>query len=463
MKKNTDYEKLQNHYPLLKKHIAVRVNKGRCIVSNHRTGTAYLENPENFVLLSLCDGTKKLAEVLELHKNIFSVSSNKDDTQLKDFFTKNGSIIDYYENKQAKRAVFHPAHLKNIDTWQYSPLRDEYPHKLTIVLTECCNHTCDYCFKSCDSSKKPELKVSDWMRVIEQAHDIGVQEITFTGGEPFLYKDFLSLIAHCTKRGIYTRISTNGTLLDKNTIRDLKHAGAEYIHLSLPAISEPAYDKITGSKKDLEKVVEAVRQLKHHGFYIRAKMVLTPNNVEEVDKLIDFCAAEGIDFLHLAPYILTENSRFGRQLILAEDSLLKIKNIAEEKQKQYKNIVISDIPLSSLKWQDQQCITKCGGIKDSLTILSNGDITFCEALGNLKEFILGNVCTHTLSEIWFSPNPDNITCPDGKNLEPSCLACEYLNQCQTGCFVFSHMQSKNPWSMDPRCFRFQGTQNIFTL
>lgn len=449
------------NYPLLKRHVNIRISKNRYIINNCRTGDSYLENQKNFLLLLLCDGSRTLEEILEIYKGIFSLSLEEAQEQAEEMLTKYGEAIDYYEAGQKKRHILNLALFQKSATWAYSPLRDEYPYRLTIVLTECCNHKCNYCFNSCDSRRHQEVNIADWFRVINQAGDMGVQEITFTGGEPFLYKNFITLIEHCTKKGIYTKISTNGTFLKEDTIKKLKDAGAEYIHLSLPSVSEAVYDKITGSTQDLMKVKQAVRQLKQHGFYIRAKMVLTPQNADEVERLIEFCADEGVDFIHLAPYILTENSRGGRQLLPNEDVLLNIKRIADEKRKKYKHIVISEVPIASLKWSGPQNITRCGGIKDSLTILSNGNITFCEALGTLKEFILGNIHDNTLWEIWNSHKPDLITIPNQKALDRECTECKYFHQCQTGCFVFSNMQSNNPWSIDPRCFRFSDDHNIF--
>ncbi len=461
MREKDNLNNLMQLYPLLKKHKNIRVSKGRCLIYDHRTGEAEWESLQNFVLLSLFDGTRKLAETAELYQDIFSCPSADFRRQLERLLAKHDNSIAYHAEEQPKRTFFQLSLLKNTDRWTYSPLRDEYPHKLTIVLTECCNHQCDYCFKSCDSSRGQELSAEEWLRVIDQAQQMGVQEITFTGGEPFLYKDFLKLVAHCSEKGIYTKISTNGTLLDKDAIRRLKQSGAEFIHLSLPCVSEELYDRITKSKGDFRNVVQAISLLKRHGFYIRTKMVLTPNNSQEAEKLIDFCAAKGVDFLHLAPYILTENSRLGRQLIPAESALMKIRKLADEKRKIHENMVISEVPISSLKWADHTCISKCGGIKDSLTILANGDITFCEALKDLPEFMLGNISDITLEQLWNSPKPDKVTSLDGKRLDPSCLACKYLQQCRTGCFVFSHMQANNPWSIDPRCFRFCGAHNIF--
>lgn len=461
MREGFDWDNRRLQYPLLKKHINVRVSKGRYIVGNCRTGDSVLEDKRKFMLLLLCNGVRTLEEVMEIYEGIFEAFTEEAEEQVQETLNKYAGEIAFYRSAQKERNIFDLARLKTSALWEYSPLRDTYPYRLTIALTQYCNHKCDYCFNSCDSSRKQEVKAEEWIRVIEQAHAIGVQEITFTGGEPFLYRDFLRLVAFCSEKGIYVKISTNGTFLDEGMVRALRRAGAEYIHVSLPAVTETVYDKITESRQDLEKVKRAVRLLKQYGFYIRVKMVLTPNNENEVEGLLAFCAAHGVDFVHLAPYVLTENSRGGRSLLLGEEALKKVRRTAEAGRRMYGGMRISEIPDVCGRWSGPQDIAKCGGIKDSLTILSDGRITFCEALGDLDEFVLGRIQENSLEEIWNSYKPDRITCPDNKVLDAACEECEYLERCQTGCFVFSHMQTGNPWSMDPRCFRFFGANNIF--
>lgn len=450
-------------YPILKRYIYIHISKGRYVVSNFRDEDAYLADQKEFIFLSLCDGSHTLGEIAEIYGGIFGESAENATSQVQGLMTKHSQQMSLRNEMQPGRKILREGNYKSqCEKWKYSKLRDENPSKLTIVLTEGCNHTCDYCFKSCNYERKKEVDLEKWRDVIEQADEIGVQEITFSGGEPFLYKGLLSLIELCSAKGIYTKISTNGTCLREDVIRKLRDSGAEYIHLSLPAVTNSLYDMITGSRGDLEKVKAAVRLLKQYGFYIRVKMVLTPNNVDEVEQLIDYCVHENVDFIHLAPFILTTSSREGKALIPLEESLIRIKDLCSRKQEEYENLSISEPPIASLKWSGPQEITKCGGIKDSLTILSNGDITFCEALAHRSEFILGNVYGDSLKEVWNSDKPDRVTSVESRNLDRCCRECEYLDQCQTGCFVFSDVQSGNPWAIDPRCWKFSGACNIFS-
>jgi MoaA/NifB/PqqE/SkfB family radical SAM enzyme len=57
-----------------------------------------------------------------------------------------------------------------------------------------------------------------YINLIDFLADWGVKQITFTGGEPLLYKDLVVLLKHANKQNITTGFSTNGTITnDKKT------------------------------------------------------------------------------------------------------------------------------------------------------------------------------------------------------------------------------------------------------
>jgi len=50
--------------------------------------------------------------------------------------------------------------------------------------------------------------------------------VILTGGEPLLRNDILDLVSYGTKRGLRMVMATNGTLLTKEIVQDLKEAGS---------------------------------------------------------------------------------------------------------------------------------------------------------------------------------------------------------------------------------------------
>jgi pyrroloquinoline quinone biosynthesis protein E len=415
-------------------------------------------------VLALCDGTVTVSDIKLICRNAFGISEKDSDTFLGQIFARFSEALDFLESTEKQ------GHLCNVKTrikdsmvaWPYSFEREEFLHEISFVLTERCNHKCSYCFKCSEKALINELKPAEWMRAIDEAAAMGVQEISFTGGEPTLYPGFYDLVRHAYEKSMYPRILTNGVAFCGGGAARLRETGAEYVHLSLPAISQPVFKKVTGAKGTLLKVKRAVADLKKNGFYIRAKVVLTTKNIHEVPEVLDFCVAEGIDNVVLSPFIVTPVSRSGAELIPSVAELLKVRDIAARKRSGVCGCTVIGGPsIGDFQWRGEQNIVRCGGCKQRLVVLSDGVITFCETLGRDPQFQLGDIRHTSLASVWYSHEPDRLTDPREHPVEEPCKSCEHLSVCGTGCLMLSRLYSNNYWSVDPRCFKQKIPGNAF--
>ncbi|MEL7239453.1 MAG: radical SAM protein, partial [Planctomycetota bacterium] len=75
-----------------------------------------------------------------------------------------------------------------------------------------CNLKCNHCFISCSPTNDTfkHLPTEQVLAVIDESPAHGVREFYFTGGEPFMHRDILKILAHALKVGPVTVLS-NGT------------------------------------------------------------------------------------------------------------------------------------------------------------------------------------------------------------------------------------------------------------
>lgn len=133
-----------------------------------------------------------------------------------------------------------------------------------------CNLQCVHCINA-SGPKDPWLKHLDPQTVkrsIKEADSLGVKEIYFTGGEPFLHRDILGLLAFALEVAP-TTVLTNGTLINARTADALATLSREApysleIRVSVDDIDAEKNDRIRG-KGALAKAVRAMQLLYARG------------------------------------------------------------------------------------------------------------------------------------------------------------------------------------------------------
>lgn len=116
-----------------------------------------------------------------------------------------------------------------------------------------CNLRCKHCFISCNPQNHAFwfLTREQVGRALAASEALGVKEYYFTGGEPFMHRDIVPMLADTLARGPAT-VLTNATLLFPRTVVALARAAADSpysleVRVSLDGVTEATNDAIRGA------------------------------------------------------------------------------------------------------------------------------------------------------------------------------------------------------------------------
>jgi sulfatase maturation enzyme AslB (radical SAM superfamily) len=149
-----------------------------------------------------------------------------------------------------------------------------------------CNLACTHCF----NNSGPGVRTFDFLSretiapELLQAVQLGVREVFFTGGEPFLHKQIIEFFALSLQHAP-TTVLTNGTLLNGHLARQLAEIEKDSrysleIRMSLDGYSEEMNDRLRGAGV-FNKVMEATALLTRCGLLPLMTIVRTwPENEE---------------------------------------------------------------------------------------------------------------------------------------------------------------------------------------
>ena len=134
-----------------------------------------------------------------------------------------------------------------------------------------CNLQCKHCFISCGpkSNTHDMLGMDVIRRYLEEALILGVKEFYFTGGEPFLHPEIISVLKEALECGTTTVLS-NGTLITEEISQTLAQVSriSKYkleFRVSLESFIEEENDQIRG-KGAFKRAIKGIQSLVNAGF-----------------------------------------------------------------------------------------------------------------------------------------------------------------------------------------------------
>jgi cyclic pyranopterin phosphate synthase len=178
-----------------------------------------------------------------------------------------------------------------------SVIQDQYGRTfrtLRVSLLNHCNLGCVYCVAG-DSEVKAvnsthsSLPVSGLLEIIARLHgQLGLSTIRLTGGEPLLYHGLTDLISGIRDMGISAiKLTTNGFLLERLAL-PLKQAGMASINVSLDAVDENVFYKMS-RRHCVERVIRGIDTALQAGLEVKINSVVMKGiNDGEILPLLEF-------------------------------------------------------------------------------------------------------------------------------------------------------------------------------
>ena len=131
---------------------------------------------------------------------------------------------------------------------------------LEVGVTYECQAICDKCSASNmlpkHGSKRDRLDREGFKRVADGARKLGCYEVNFTGGEPLLAPDLDEIIPLFHPKKTFMGLNTNGELLSKKRIKELRDVGIDLFKISLDSPVAAEHDESRGRPGLFEHVVE---------------------------------------------------------------------------------------------------------------------------------------------------------------------------------------------------------------
>jgi len=325
------------------------------------------------------------------------------------------------------------------------------PRSLLCELTYRCNLQCPYCYNPINLGRpSEELSGDAWVSVIEQACDLGVVQIGFSGGEPTLRtRELVAMTKRATERGAYTNLITQGTFLEDPLLDELLDAGLAHVQISIQAPDRAGAALIAGTDVH-EKKLETLRRVAQRDVALTLNCVLHRLNHDALAEVLAFAEREGIKRLELA------NVQFYGWAFKNRAALMPSRAQVEEgaalvnafRAKMRGRMEITYVLPDYFEELPKPCMHGWGQL--ALTVTPDGRVLPCPAATSITTLVFPNVAQTSVREAWYESDAFTRYRGTGWMPEP-CRSCERKEIDWGGCRCQAFLLTGDGTATDPAC------------
>ena len=327
------------------------------------------------------------------------------------------------------------------------------PLKADLYINYQCNSNCIHCYTLSSPREKTEMSLVTAKLAIDQMVNANVFYSVILGGEPLLHPHLLEILDYAISQNIIIGISTNGTLIDQDTAKNLSER-CEEIQVSLHASNQESYLKIFGVD-NFHKAIRGIRNLLNEGIRVSLNCTIMSVNLNEVPAIVHLAENLGIHDFIVNPFLPAGRGKVNKylmlndqQLIELESNLMKLKSQNDYKIDIHNSAVCPDASLNQTNKWLELFYGNCQG-RQMVAIDPLGNITACSLPIREEKAFIGNIHNHSIQYYWDNADMFKWFYSFKHNLKGRCKQCE-LEFC-SGCRALALIENGDFFSEDPYC------------
>lgn len=340
------------------------------------------------------------------------------------------------------------------------------PLGLVLMINNTCSTDCIYCYAD-KRIKHNNFSIEVFEKMVTEAYRLHIPSIQITGGEFFLYKDWEKVLDILASHHYQLNLISSKTPLNREAIQQVKRHHIA-IQISLDALNEEILMPMLHVKPGyLEKIKQTIRLLEEENVKFQVATIITRYNcdIPLLEDLYTFLSP--LTHLHRWEVRTAFKSLYSHKIFdnykIDKPTETKIENwIHKKKQHTSMNILWSPVDADKYFKSEKGSAyfpgSRCSANYSHMVILPDGKVTICEQLYWNPRFIIGDIYTQTIREIWNSPQAIRLAFPQQGNFQETspCKKCKIFDTCyevHNKCYteVLKAYNDENWDFPDPRC------------
>jgi pyrroloquinoline quinone biosynthesis protein E len=311
-------------------------------------------------------------------------------------------------------------------------------------------------------SADAEVPTAIWMRVFEEAAQLGVAHLHLTGGEPLARQDIAELVKSGRNAGLYVNMITSAIGLNEARLQELVDAGLDHMQLSLQDADEVFANRWAGARVHAKKLEMAGLIRAQSNLAFTVNIVVHRKNLERLEEMIELAESMGPDRLEIAHVQYYGWALRNREALLPTRQQLEhsIVVLQQAKQRLAGKIHLQSVLPDYYARYPKACV---GGWGQQLMLIDPaGRAMPCHSAAQIPGLSFENVRDHELAWLWRESSAFNRFRGDDWMQEP-CRSCERKTVDFGGCRCQAMQVLGDPDATDPACHLSPHHQELINI
>ena len=219
------------------------------------------------------------------------------------------------------------------------------PLSLGIMFSNDCQTKCLYCYaEKRIVPVKEHMPLERWKELFREAYDLGIEQVTISGGDPLYHKNSISLLEELIKLNMIFLVSTKchitkekAALLKKIGMAEPINHIVRELQFSIDGPNSFVADKMAGVPGFYERGIDSIKNLINENLSFRVKAVVTPFNAPFVEEWLHQMVDLGANKLACAAYGRSFYRHKDEYFLSPEDNVM-LKNVFDKFEEEHPEV-----------------------------------------------------------------------------------------------------------------------------
>lgn len=231
---------------------------------------------------------------------------------------------------------------------------------LCFEIIQKCPNNCLFCSSLSFGNSKHIISFEVFKNTIDKLMELGgIEEISLSGGEPFLHNDLIKMVEYCKLNKIRTVIYTSGITMRKNisnlekenlnpfelriieqienndydclkreVLKELKKVGLDKIVFDFQSSNVDGYNYLMGSKNQYANLLKSMLYASFEGLETEIHFIPLKSNYKELNDILELAELGNVSRISILRFVPQGRGRQNlSDLMLTKDELNEFKEI----------------------------------------------------------------------------------------------------------------------------------------